>query len=124
MQPKMQAISTACRSASAVLCWDSTWTEYRARGSVIRRMNSQTAVFQEAGTAGSSAQHRATDGLRPAALLVLSAWCGLISGLLEVAIRVLRKRLFDPNQLYWVSRHFIWLTPLANLVIFLALGLL
>jgi hypothetical protein len=27
----MQAISTACHGASAVLCWDSTWAEQRAK---------------------------------------------------------------------------------------------
>ena len=29
---------------------------------------------------------------------------------------------FDLNQLYWTSRHFIWLVPLVNLVLFLVLG--
>ncbi len=34
---------------------------------------------------------------------------------------VLRKWTFDPKQLYEMSRHFIWLIPLANLCLFLAL---
>jgi arylsulfatase A-like enzyme len=87
-------------------------------------MISRTAAFEEAGTAGSSPQDRATNRLGPVTLLVLSAWCGLISGLLEVGITVVRKQMFDRNHLYWMSRHFIWLAPLANLVIFLALGML
>jgi arylsulfatase A-like enzyme len=87
-------------------------------------MIGRTAVLEEASTAGSTAGNPATSRMGPVTLLVLSVWCGLISGLLEVGIRILHKRLFDPNQLYWVSRHFIWLTPLANLVIFLALGML
>src|SRR5262249_7801308 len=30
----------------------------------------------------------------------------------------------DPNRLYWMSRHFVWLIPVANLCFFLALGIL
>jgi len=59
-------------------------------------------------------------GLLP--LLLLSIWCGLLSGLLEVGITVARKQTVDLNQLYWRSRHFIWLVPLTNFVIFLILG--
>jgi arylsulfatase A-like enzyme len=58
----------------------------------------------------------------PLAILVFSAWCGLISGLLEVAAIVVRKQTFDQDQFYAMSRHFIWLVPLINLVIFLAVG--
>ena len=54
--------------------------------------------------------------------LIFSAWCGLAAGLLEVAAIVLRKRFFERNHLYWMSRHFIWLVPLTNLVIFLVVG--
>jgi arylsulfatase A-like enzyme len=54
--------------------------------------------------------------------LVVSAWCGLIAGLLEVGTIVLRKETFDPNRLYGMSRHFVWLVPLVNLGIFLAIG--
>jgi arylsulfatase A-like enzyme len=56
-------------------------------------------------------------------LLFLSAWCGLVAGLLEVGMIVLRKQVFDPDQLYKMSRHFVWLIPLSNLCVFLALGL-
>src|SRR4029077_10565330 len=37
---------------------------------------------------------------------------------------VLRKQMFDPDQLYKMSRHFVWLIPLANLGVFLTLALL
>jgi arylsulfatase A-like enzyme len=57
-------------------------------------------------------------------VLVLSVWCGLVSGLLEVGTIIVRKRMFDPNHLYEMSRHFVWLIPLANLCIFLALGVI
>jgi arylsulfatase A-like enzyme len=56
-------------------------------------------------------------------LWFLSAWCGLVAGLLEVGTIVLRKRVVDPNQFYKMSRHFVWLIPLSNLCVFLALGL-
>ena len=56
-------------------------------------------------------------------LLLLSACGGLFAGLLEVAARV-SCRAIDPSQrIYLLSRHFLWLGPLANLVFFLVLGL-
>ncbi len=54
--------------------------------------------------------------------LILSVWCGLVSGWLEVATIIVRKRTIDPNHLYEMSRHFVWLIPLTNLCLFLALG--
>src|ERR1700722_15734460 len=56
-------------------------------------------------------------------LLLLSAWCGLVAGLLEVGSIVIRKEMFDPNHLYGMSRHFVWLIPVTNLCVFLVLGL-
>ena len=61
--------------------------------------------------------------LGPVALLGLSAWCGTLAGLLEVAAFVVRKRFFDTNQLLSMSRHFIWLVPLTDLLILLLVGL-
>ena len=56
-------------------------------------------------------------------LFLFSAWCGLAAGLLEVGARVLC-RAIDPSQrLYLVSRHFLWLGPLSNLLFFLGMGL-
>jgi arylsulfatase A-like enzyme len=62
--------------------------------------------------------------MRIRSILVLSAWGGLLAGLLEVGTIVLRKQVFDPDRFYRMSRHFLWLIPLSNLVIFLALGLI
>jgi arylsulfatase A-like enzyme len=59
--------------------------------------------------------------LSPFRLLLFSAWCGLVSGLLEVGTVILRKTL-DRNHLYWTSRHFVWLIPLINLLVFVVLG--
>jgi len=85
-------------------------------------MISRTDVSEEAGTVASPSRNLAASRLGPLTFLILSAWCGLVSGLLEVAATVLRKQAFDLNHFYWMSRHFIWLVPLTNLVIFLLLG--
>ena len=56
-------------------------------------------------------------------LLMLSAWCGIVSGLLEAGIIVLRKQAFDSNQLYAMPRQFVWLIPTTNLCLFVAVGI-
>jgi arylsulfatase A-like enzyme len=61
---------------------------------------------------------------RIASALLLTAWCGLVGGWLEVAAVVLRKRFFEADQLYKTSLHFVWQVPLANLCVFLVLGTL
>jgi arylsulfatase A-like enzyme len=55
-------------------------------------------------------------------VLGLSAWCGIVAGLLEVVTIVVRKHTFDSSQLYGMSRHFLWVIPLVNLGVFLAIG--
>ena len=60
--------------------------------------------------------------LRPHHWLVLSVWCGLVAGPIEVGTIVVRKSLVDLNQFYWMSHHFVWLIPLTNLGIFLIVG--
>jgi arylsulfatase A-like enzyme len=62
--------------------------------------------------------------MRARDLLVLSAWCGLAAGLLEVGTRVVCGAIDPSQRLLLVSRHFLWLSPLANLAFFLGLGLL
>jgi arylsulfatase A-like enzyme len=47
----------------------------------------------------------------------------MLAGLLEVAVLLTRKRFFDTNQLLGMSRHFIWLVPMTNLLILLLVGL-
>jgi hypothetical protein len=56
-------------------------------------------------------------------ILVLSAWCGLAGGLLEVGTRVLCRAIDPTKRLYLMTRHFVWLTPLVNLLVFVCLGL-
>ncbi len=85
-------------------------------------MTSRTGVFERAGPTGSMSPYLASYRPGVFTLLMLSAWCGLVSGLLEVGIIILRKHTYDINHLYWMSRHFIWLNPLVNLAIFVVVG--
>jgi hypothetical protein len=87
-------------------------------------MITRAHVLGQTGTIASPSQELAARGLGPFSILILASWCGLVSGLLEVGTIVLRKRTFDLNQFYWMSRHFIWLVPLTNLAIFVLLGLI
>src|SRR5690242_7867522 len=74
-------------------------------GSLGRQlMISRTAVFKEAGTVGSSTPVPATNRTTFISLLLVSAWCGLVAGLLEVGTIVIRKHVFDSDQLYRMSR--------------------
>jgi arylsulfatase A-like enzyme len=67
-------------------------------------------------------------GLRPAHrlgpldVLVVAPWCGLAAGLLEVGTRVLFHNI-GSGRLYLMNRHFVWLGPLSNLLLFTAMGL-
>jgi arylsulfatase A-like enzyme len=61
--------------------------------------------------------------MRARDLFLLSAWCGVAAGLLEVGTMVLC-RAIDPSQrLYLVSHHFIWLSPVSNFALFMVIGL-
>ena len=71
-----------------------------------------------AGEPGRPGRH--PERIGPVALLGLSAWCGTVAGLLEVVTVIVRKRFFDTNQLLGMSRHFIWLVPLTDLLVFAA----
>src|SRR5262249_30757576 len=118
-QPKPRA---GCLDTAAVPGHDAITSPWNAPDEGSTSIMSGTAVCEEAGPTGAWSQDPAASGLGRWPLLVLSAWCGLVSGLLEVGLTVLRKRTLDSNHLYWMSRHFLWLVPLANLLIFLSLG--
>ena len=60
--------------------------------------------------------------LSPLDVLVLSVWCGLAGGLLEVGTRVVCK-ILPSHRMYSMSRHFIWMAPLSNLLLFSGMGL-
>jgi arylsulfatase A-like enzyme len=55
-------------------------------------------------------------------IFLISAWCGLFGGLLEVGTRVLCRHIDPTNRLYVLSRHFVWLVPLSTLLLFLMVG--
>jgi hypothetical protein len=57
-------------------------------------------------------------------VLVLSAWCGLAAGELEVAARIANRALSSTHRLSMMTRHFVWLVPMINLVLFLGFGVL
>ncbi|HZW29171.1 MAG TPA: sulfatase, partial [Isosphaeraceae bacterium] len=86
-------------------------------------MTSQDSGQDEAGPASSASEHRAGGSLGPLSILVLSSWCGLVAGLLEVGIILLRKRYADLNHFYGMSDQFVWLVPLGDLLIFVVVGL-
>ncbi len=80
-------------------------------------------MFTEPGKDSPSFSELAASRLGLLSLVILSAWCGLIAGLLEVGAIALRKQTIDPNHMYGMSRHFVWLIPVTNFCVFLAVGL-
>ena len=58
------------------------------------------------------------------AMLGLALWLGLAAGLLEVGTRVLCRVVAPSGRLFEMSRHFVWITPLANVVVLLCVGLI
>jgi len=62
--------------------------------------------------------------LGPLDVLALSAWCGLAAGWLEVGTRVLLKSIISTNRMYLMSRQFVWLVPLSDLLLFFVAGLI
>jgi arylsulfatase A-like enzyme len=60
----------------------------------------------------------------PFHVLLLAGCCGLAAGELEVAVRVAQRSLSSTDRLYLMTRHFVWLVPLLDLLLFLAFGAL
>ena len=84
-------------------------------------MSNRTSVITGAARAESSSRIRDPHQLGPWSLLLLSSWCGLVAGLLEVAVTVLRRRTLDVHSVS-ISRHFVWMVPLLDLAIFCVFG--
>src|SRR3954470_5084204 len=97
-------------------------TRAQTGGRRLMTGTSGTAVFPTISAEASMRMVCGPKGVRPHHWLVLSVWCGLVIGPIEVGTIVVRKSLVDLNQFYWVSRHFVWLIPLTNLGIFLVFG--
>jgi arylsulfatase A-like enzyme len=87
-------------------------------------MPSFTVLNRDGGPTGSPSLNRSASRSRIVLFVVLSAWCGLCAGLGEVLAIAARKRVFEPNHLYWMPRHFVWLIPLLDLAIFVFMGVL
>ncbi len=62
--------------------------------------------------------------LSPQRVLLLALWCGLVAGLLEAGMIVFKAHTFGRDRFYQMSRHFVWMIPLGNLMLFLGLGLI
>src|SRR4051794_3583872 len=60
----------------------------------------------------------------PSGVFLLAAWCGLAGGLMEVATRLVCMSLGVSTQLFQMNRHFLWLAPLSNLLLFCGIGLI
>jgi arylsulfatase A-like enzyme len=88
------------------------------------RMSSANPVLDLAEPAGVTAPGVVAQRISPAGVLALSVWCGLIAGPLEVGAIVLRKATYDVIRLYWMSRHFVWLIPVTDLLVLLVVGLI
>ncbi len=67
---------------------------------------------------------RSTPRLGTKVALAVAAWCGLLAGLLEVSTKVICAALGRSGRLYQMSKHFCWLIPVTNLLVFIAFGLL
>jgi arylsulfatase A-like enzyme len=77
-------------------------------------------MISSPGSAGS----RSAGRLAPVELCALAACCGLASGLLEVATRVLWHHIDVQQRMYMMSRHFVWLAPLADVLVFSVVGVI
>jgi arylsulfatase A-like enzyme len=58
--------------------------------------------------------------------IILGIWFGLVTGLLELGLLYARSQLLGWSTLsaLQISRHFAWMIPMANLVLFLGWGLI
>jgi arylsulfatase A-like enzyme len=65
-----------------------------------------------------------TERLRPATILLVATWIGLVAGWLDLAMLVVNRRLFQ-GDFYRLGEHFVWLVPLgvAALVFVPGMGL-
>ena len=86
-------------------------------------MNKNRFAGRQGDLARSSPTPMAAPRLGSLDVFLLSVWCGLAAGCLEVATRVFCKRMGVAQPLYLMSRHFLWLGPLSNLLLFSGLGM-
>ena len=58
----------------------------------------------------------------PTIPIITGLWIGLLTGYLEGLYLIVHRSMIDPFT--YLSRHFIWMAPAANAMIFLSIGLL
>jgi hypothetical protein len=58
----------------------------------------------------------------PGRILMLGAWCGLVTGFGELIFLAARK--FIKHKFLFVSPDVLWMAPLLNVMIFVVIGLL
>jgi arylsulfatase A-like enzyme len=75
----------------------------------------------ESGTDRGATVARGT-GLSPSSVLMMAIWFGLVAGLLELLLLVVRVTLLEKG-FFLRSAHFIWMVPASELAIFGAWGL-
>ncbi len=66
-------------------------------------------------------QSSTADGITARRILALAAWFGLLTGSGELVCFGIQKFLL--HQLIWFGRHIVWMAPLANLCLFVLVGL-
>jgi arylsulfatase A-like enzyme len=96
-------------------------SSYSSKGATI--VNPTTSSERTASSPSAPPTTKSPRGIGNLDLLVLAAWCGLAAGLLEVCARVLCRAINPVHRLYLMSRHFVWLTPLVNLMLCFGFGL-
>jgi arylsulfatase A-like enzyme len=89
-------------------------------------MSSPTVVFEMEPAAG-TIEHRETTLQSPLSwwsALVLAAWFGLVGGYIDLGMIVLKTDLAHAALYHFQGRNFLWVVPVANLVIMMVTGLL
>jgi arylsulfatase A-like enzyme len=63
-----------------------------------------------------------SERLRPATILLLATWVGLVAGWLDLGLMVVNRRLIH-RDFYRLGEHFVWLIPLGVAVVVLLPGM-
>ena len=101
------------------------WSAFQGSGFMRLGSGFQTPppAVSDAGIGKTAPTKAAAPRLSAVDVAMLSAWCGLAGGLLEVGTRVVCK-MAPGHRMYGMSRHFIWMVPLSSLLLFSGIGLM
>lgn len=56
-------------------------------------------------------------------LLLLAVWFGLLSGIVELMVQVVTRKIIHPNEISLIAFDFFWMIPLAQVILFSLVGL-